>query len=63
MRRGGVCTQAFAGAERVVCGLGFPANVTVQELSDARVVQDDRVHMHVTDSAVFWGEQPQGGPF
>lgn len=46
--------QEFRGAERVVASLGYPANVTAKELQQARIAQDDRINMTVTDSGVFW---------
>ncbi|PNH09094.1 Protein CbbY [Tetrabaena socialis] len=37
-------SQAFPGAERIISDLGgFPPNVTVAELQQRRIVQDDRV--------------------
>lgn len=48
--------QAFPGAERIVCDLGgFPANVTVKELVERRIVQDDRVNFDVSDTGIFFG--------
>ncbi|MEW5300225.1 MAG: hypothetical protein WDW36_003170 [Sanguina aurantia] len=42
-------SQAFPGAERIVCDLGsYPVNVTVAELMAARIVQDDRVNLTVS---------------
>ncbi|GIL50217.1 hypothetical protein Vafri_6325 [Volvox africanus] len=48
-------SQAFPGAERIVCELGsYPAMVTVKELMDRRIVQDDRVNFDVTDAGIFF---------
>ncbi|GLI63176.1 hypothetical protein VaNZ11_005945 [Volvox africanus] len=48
-------SQAFPGAERIVCELGsYPAMVTVKELMDRRIVQDDRVNFDVTDVGIFF---------
>jgi len=41
--------QAFPGAERIIAELGFPASVTVQELQQARIAQDDRVDFNITN--------------
>lgn len=46
--------QQFPGAERIISALGFPANVTVQELVANRVVQDDRWEMTLTDSGIYF---------
>jgi hypothetical protein len=46
--------QSFAGAERIVSELGWPANITAQELIAGRIAQDDRVNFDVTDSGVFF---------
>jgi hypothetical protein len=46
--------QAFPGAERIVAELGgFPAHVTVAELMQGRIAQDDRVNFDVTDMGIF----------
>ena len=46
--------QAFPGAERIVAELGgYPAMVTVQELQQGRIAQDDRVNFDVTDMGIF----------
>ncbi|EFJ44392.1 hypothetical protein VOLCADRAFT_109931 [Volvox carteri f. nagariensis] len=48
-------SQAFPGAERIVCELGgYPAMVTVKELMERRIVQDDRVNFDVSDTGVFF---------
>ncbi|GFR50251.1 hypothetical protein Agub_g12437 [Astrephomene gubernaculifera] len=48
-------SQAFPGAERIVCELGgYPAMITVKELQERRIVQDDRVNFDVTDTGIFF---------
>ncbi|GAX79615.1 hypothetical protein CEUSTIGMA_g7056.t1 [Chlamydomonas eustigma] len=47
--------QSFPGAERILNSLGsYPALVTIKELQECRIVQDDRIEMSMTDGAVFW---------
>ncbi|KAJ9504504.1 hypothetical protein QJQ45_030421, partial [Haematococcus lacustris] len=46
--------EAFGGAERIVASLGFPANITVEELQQGRIAQDDRINMSTSDTEVFW---------
>ena len=47
--------QSFPGAERIVQNLGAtPALVTVPELRERRIVQDDRIEMTMTDGGVFF---------
>ena len=47
--------QPFPGAERIVQDLGsYPAAVTVKELQERRIVQDDRIEMSVGEGTVFW---------
>jgi hypothetical protein len=47
--------QNFAGAERIVGSLGgYPAEVTCKDLAAARIVQDDRLELTVTDTAVYF---------
>lgn len=47
--------QNFAGAERIVGSLGgYPAEVTCKDLVAARIVQDDRLELTVTDTAVYF---------
>ncbi|KAG2485807.1 hypothetical protein HYH03_015518 [Edaphochlamys debaryana] len=49
-------SQSFPGAERIVCDLGlYPPTVTVKELQERRIVQDDRVNFDVTDSGIYFG--------
>lgn len=49
------CTalQEFPGAERIVENISS-AEITITELQQRRIVQDDRIEMTVTDNAVFW---------
>lgn len=49
--------HTFAGAERIVQALGYPASITVKELKDKRIAQDDRVDFDVTDSAVWMNKR------
>lgn len=51
--------QEFPGAERIVSDLET-GEVSVRELQQHRIVQDDRINMTVTDSGVFWSK---GGGF
>jgi hypothetical protein len=47
--------QNFAGAERIVSSLGgYPAEVTCKDLVAARIAQDDRLELAVTDSAIYF---------
>lgn len=47
--------QTFPGAERIVGDLGSdPAIVTLRELQEKRIVQDDRIEMSITDSGVYF---------
>ena len=47
--------QVFPGAERIVQDLGsVPAIVTVRELQEKRMVQDDRIEMSMNDGAIFF---------
>eukprot|EP00877_Chromochloris_zofingiensis_P014094 jgi/Chrzof1/8939/Cz03g30010.t1 len=45
--------QEFPGAERIVENISS-AEITITELQQRRIVQDDRIEMTVTDNAVFW---------
>ncbi len=47
--------QEFPGAERIVSDLQS-GEVSVRELLQHRIVQDDRINMTVTDSGVFWSK-------
>jgi hypothetical protein len=47
--------QEFPGAERIVSDLDS-GEVTVRELLQRRIVQDDRINMTVTDAGVFWSK-------
>lgn len=51
--------QEFAGAERIVQDIET-AEVTVTELKDRRIVQDDRIEFTITDSAVLFGSPTRG---
>lgn len=51
--------QEFAGAERIVQDVEA-AGVTVRELQERRIVQDDRVEFTITDSAVLFGSPNRG---
>jgi hypothetical protein len=52
--------QTFAGAERIVRDLGaWPAMVTVKELQEAKVVQDDRIEMTITESGGVYFHIPE----
>ena len=47
--------QCFPGAERILYSLGsVPAMVTISELQQRRIVQDDRIEMTMTDGAVLF---------
>jgi hypothetical protein len=48
-----LCLQQFPGAERIVSDVSS-AGMTVKELIERRIVQDDRVEFTVTDSALFF---------
>jgi hypothetical protein len=45
--------QQFPGAERIVQDVAS-AEVTIKELQQRRIVQDDRLEFTVTDSAVMF---------
>ncbi|KAF6261761.1 HAD-like domain-containing protein [Scenedesmus sp. NREL 46B-D3] len=51
--------QEFAGAERIVQDVAA-AGVTVRELQERRIVQDDRVEFTITDSAMLFGSPTRG---
>lgn len=51
--------QEFPGAERIVQDVEA-AGVTVRELQQRRIVQDDRVEFTVTDSAILFGSRSRG---
>lgn len=53
------CLQEFPGAERIVSDVQS-ADVTVRELQQRRIVQDDRVEFTITDSAVLFGSPEKG---
>lgn len=54
-----VVLQEFPGAERIVSDVAS-AEVTVKELQQRRIVQDDRVEFTITDSAVLFGSPDRG---
>lgn len=49
--------QEFPGAERIVSDVQS-GEVSVRELQQRRIVQDDRVNFDVTESAIMFG-RPQ----
>lgn len=51
--------QEFPGAERIVQDVEA-AGVTVTELQQRRIVQDDRIEFTVTDSALLFGSRTRG---
>jgi hypothetical protein len=54
-----MCLQEFPGAERIVSDVQS-ADVTILELQQRRIVQDDRVEFTITDSAVMFGSPDRG---
>lgn len=56
------CLQEFPGAERIVSDVQS-AEVTVRELQQRRIVQDDRVEFTMTDSALLFGSPDRGTPY
>jgi hypothetical protein len=55
-------SQEFPGAERIVSDVQS-AEVTVRELQQRRIVQDDRVEFTMTDSALLFGSPDRGAPY
>lgn len=53
------CLQAFPGAERIVSDVQS-GEVTVRELQQRRIVQDDRIEFTMTDSALLFGSPDRG---
>lgn len=56
------CLQEFPGAERIVSDVQT-AGVTVRELQERRIVQDDRIEFTITDSAVLFGSPDRGSGY
>lgn len=51
--------QEFPGAERIVSDVQS-GEVTVWELQQRRIVQDDRIEFTMTDSALLFGSPDRG---
>jgi hypothetical protein len=57
-----LCLQEFPGAERIVSDVQS-GEVTIRELQQRRIVQDDRIEFTMTDSALLFGSPDRGTPY